>query len=65
MLIHLAGLRVQGLTLLVVEHNMDLVMNLADHILVMNHGEPLFDGTPSDVQNNTAVIKAYLGEYQA
>jgi len=62
---HLAGLRAQGLTLLVVEHNMDLVMNLADHILVMHHGEPLFDGTPAQVQANTQVIKAYLGEYQA
>ena len=61
---HLSLLRSQGLTLLVVEHNMDLVMNLADHILVMNYGEPLFDGTPAQVQSNPAVIKAYLGELQ-
>jgi ABC-type branched-subunit amino acid transport system ATPase component len=58
----LARLRERGLTLIVVEHNMDLVMNLADRVLVMDHGERLFEGTPAEVQGNPTVIAAYLGE---
>ena len=58
----LSRLRERGLTLIVVEHNMDLVMNLADRVLVMDHGERLFEGTPADVQRNPTVIAAYLGE---
>ena len=51
----------RGITVVVVEHNMDLVMNVAHRVFVMDHGEALFEGTPCEVQSNPAVIAAYLG----
>jgi branched-chain amino acid transport system ATP-binding protein len=57
----IAGLRDRGLTVLLVEHNMDLVMNVADRILVMDYGQQLFTGAPADVQAHPDVIAAYLG----
>ena len=51
----------QGVTVVVVEHNMELVMNVADRILVMDYGQHLFEGVPADVQKNAAVVAAYLG----
>ena len=54
-------LRERGMTVIVVEHNMDLVMEIADRVLVMDYGQYLFEGTPSEVQANPAVIAAYLG----
>jgi ABC-type branched-subunit amino acid transport system ATPase component len=51
----------RGITLVVVEHNMDLVMNVAQRVYVMDHGEQLFEGAPREVQANPRVIEAYLG----
>jgi branched-chain amino acid transport system ATP-binding protein len=54
-------LRRTGLTILLVEHNMDLVMKVADRVLVIDYGQSLFEGVPADVQAHAAVIAAYLG----
>jgi ABC-type branched-subunit amino acid transport system ATPase component len=57
----IAVLRGRGMTVVLVEHNMDLVMQVADRVLVMDYGRYLFEGTPAAVQANPAVIAAYLG----
>ena len=61
LLTRIRSLRNDGLTVVLVEHNMDLVMNVADRIMVMDYGRRLFEGLPSEVQKNPAVIAAYLG----
>ena len=52
-----------GITLLVIEHNMRVIMNMADNIYCLAHGEMLASGTPDEIQNNQAVIDAYLGAH--
>lgn len=51
----------EGITFLLVEHNMDLVMDLSDSVVVMAHGQVLTQGTPAEVQADDAVLDAYLG----
>ena len=51
-----------GVTVLLIEHDMKLVMSISDHIVVINQGCPLADGTPEQIRDNPDVIKAYLGE---
>jgi len=53
--------RDRGVTVVLVEHNMELVMNVADRVLVMDYGQRLFEGAPGEVQKNEAVVAAYLG----
>ncbi len=51
-----------NVTVLLIEHDMKLVMSISDHIVVINQGTPLADGTPEQIRDNPEVIKAYLGE---
>mgnify|MGYP001098060285 FL=1 len=51
-----------GITIILIEHHMDVVMNVCSKINVLNLGELLFTGTPQEVQTNPEVIRAYIGE---
>ncbi|MBR8832137.1 MAG: Lipopolysaccharide export system ATP-binding protein LptB [Chroococcopsis gigantea SAG 12.99] len=51
----------QGITFLVIEHNMDVIMSLCHHVWVLAEGTNLADGTPEEIQSNPEVLEAYLG----
>lgn len=54
-----------GVTVILVEHDMKMVMGLSDHIVALDHGRKLAEGTPEEVRANPDVIRAYLGEQAA
>lgn len=55
-------IREMGLAVLLVEHDMELVMHTADRVVVLDYGQKIAEGTPSEIQRNKRVIEAYLGE---
>jgi ABC-type branched-subunit amino acid transport system ATPase component len=55
-------LRARKKTVLLIEHNMNFVMDISDHIFVFNHGKKIADGKPQEIKENAAVITAYLGQ---
>src|SRR5262249_51748587 len=55
-------LRAGGMTVVLIEHVMRVVMALADRVIVLHHGEKLAEGTPAEIASNPAVIEGYLGK---
>lgn len=61
----ISRIRANEVTILLVEHDMNLVMNIADWIVVLNFGEKLAEGKPEKIQNDPRVVEAYLGQSEA
>lgn len=60
---HVKGLRAEGRTVIFVEHDMDVVRDISDWVVVMAEGSIIAEGTPDDIASNTHVIDAYLGKH--
>ncbi|MGB8699409.1 MAG: ABC transporter ATP-binding protein [Thermosynechococcaceae cyanobacterium] len=59
---HINNWNRQGITFLIIEHNMDFIMSLCDRVWVLAEGQNLMSGTPAEVQSNPKVLEAYLGQ---
>ncbi len=61
----IARIRERGITILVVEHDMSLVMDISDHVVVLSYGRVIAEGTPREIQTNDEVVSVYLGQTDA